>query len=87
MELCVIGAKEINRLAYDWIRVNLYYGDYGANRIELCHLASQLCAVVIYEGAAVFKPVGVAVHPKIGRMFWVNDGVHQQQRWHARVQS
>ena len=72
MKFHVAGGQCITRIAYDWIGANIYYTDKGANRIGLCHVANQLCTVLIQDPAILSQPGGIAVHPKIGQFFWVN---------------
>ena len=51
----------------------MYYTDRGANRIGFCNLASQLCTEILSkEDGVVGEPISIALHPKLGRLFWGN---------------
>ena len=67
------GGNCIVRIAYDWIGGNIYYTSGGADRIGLCNVASKLCTVILRStDGVVGSPIPIALHPKMGRLFWGN---------------
>ena len=70
------GGTCIVRIAYDWIGGNIYYTDRSAHRVGFCNLVRQFCTVILSkEDGVVGDPIAIALHPKIGRVFWGNQNL------------
>ena len=67
--LRMTGGTTVIRLAYDWIGGNIYFTTNVG--IGLCHSVSQLCTVIV-QGDVAPEPLGIAVYPKVGKLFWSN---------------
>nr|XP_018901907.1 PREDICTED: prolow-density lipoprotein receptor-related protein 1 [Bemisia tabaci] len=59
-------------LAVDWVGRNLYWCDRELNTIEVSKLDGKFRRILIHKNLS--EPRAIALHPKIGHMFWTDWG-------------
>ncbi|XP_055684225.1 putative vitellogenin receptor [Lutzomyia longipalpis] len=63
-------------ISVDWLTGNIYFTDGQMMHISVCSNAGHYCTKLVQNN--VEKPRGIALHPRIGVMYWTDWGSHPQ---------
>ncbi|XP_078695204.1 low-density lipoprotein receptor-related protein 2-like [Branchiostoma floridae x Branchiostoma belcheri] len=69
--LIYAGGSNIEGIAVDWVASNLYWTEKSHGRIQVSRLDGSFRKVIV---SGLDQPLGVAVHPREGFLFWTETG-------------
>ncbi|XP_059618932.1 putative vitellogenin receptor isoform X2 [Phlebotomus argentipes] len=63
-------------VSVDWLTGNIYLTDSEKMHISVCSIAGHYCTKLIEKN--IHKPRGIALHPRLGVMYWTDWGAKPQ---------
>jgi len=75
-EVCLVqGLHEFGtNVAVDWVTGNLYFVNENSGTLGLCRWDGRFCTTLFKREDDLGTPRGLALHPKLGLMFWTDWG-------------
>ncbi|KAK6165881.1 hypothetical protein SNE40_022703 [Patella caerulea] len=72
-EIISDGLNGVEGIAVDWIANNIYWTDRSHNTVEVAKTDGSTRYVILHKG--LDNPTTIVVHPKMGYLYFVDDGV------------